>query len=137
MAQRPENARAKREYKPRPNRVGPRPDLVGPRPQLWKSGPIERDHEQYQAWLVHKAQANFRGEGHDLSYGEFREAWNTNNHWNNRGRASHNVCMTRYDSSQPWSAKNIVFETRFNYLSRQGAVKKGRKYKTKNNPTGE
>lgn len=129
MAQRPENRKAGKEYQPRPERKGPRPDWQGPRPHVWKSGPNVKDHEQYQAWLVHKAQANFRGEAHDMSFEDFRNAWNQDGNWELRGRGADNVSMYRIDTLKPWHKDNIAFESRKTYLARINAQKKGTTYR--------
>lgn len=129
MAQRNENKRAGKEYKPREHTRGPRPEWCGPRPYVWKSGPNLRDHEQYQAWLVHKAQANFRGEAHEMTFEDFREVWNQDGNWELRGRGSENICMYRIDVDQPWRKDNVAFEQRKTYLARVNGMKKGTKYK--------
>ena len=88
MAQRRDNEEAGKEYKPREYARGPRPDWTGPRPHVWKSGPDVLAHEQYQTWLVHKAQASFRGEVHTLTFNEYKAHWDNNDNWHLRDRKS-------------------------------------------------
>lgn len=113
-------SRPKAEDKPQVEKAyakGPRPEWCGPRPHVWKSGPDTRAHEQYQTWLVHKAQANFRGEGHSLSFDKYKEHWDDQDNWSRRGRASACVCMTRIDNKAPWSDDNVKMIDRKLYLS--------------------
>lgn len=128
MAQRNENKRAGKEYKPRPNARGPKPYLEGPRPHVWKSGPDPLAHRQYETWLVHKAQARFRGEAHELPFEDYKELWDRDGNWSLRGRARDCICMVRIDTNLAWSKLNVEMITRKEYLARQSVFKKGHTY---------
>lgn len=106
MAQRKSSIERGVPYKPRS--LSPdRKYYTGPRPERWITGPDRLTHEQYESWLVHKAQARFRGEEHDLSFEDFKELWDQDGNWHSRGRNSTDICMTRWDSGQAWCKENI------------------------------
>ena len=102
---------------------GPRPQSQGLRPHLWRSGPDPRAHKQYGAFLVHRAQANFRNEGHELTFEEWTAVWNQDGAWEKRGRGIDSVCLARQDLNLPWSADNIEILTRKEQLSRQAGAR--------------
>lgn len=89
----------------------------GPRPHIWKSGPDEFRHELYTAFLKRKAQANFREEGWAMDFEEFYDLWKDD--WHNRGRLSHQVCMSRHDDEQPWTRANTYIRSRYDQLYEQ------------------
>lgn len=106
--------------KPDPNR----PPRVykgrrGIRPQVWITGPDPVLHEKYHPWQMAKAQANFRNEDWDLSFKEYCDLWE--GHWENRGRAPENVCMTRNDPDGAWDYKNVEIITRKEHFLRTAA----------------
>lgn len=92
------------------------------RPALWKSGPDEYRHEIYQAFLKRRAQANFRQEGWAMDYEEFYDLWKDD--WNNRGRLSHQVCMSRIDDEKPWTRDNTHVRLRYDQLYEQSQKRK-------------
>lgn len=94
----------------------PRPDRRGPRPHVWKAGPNPITHQQYECWLKAKAQAQFRGEGWDFPFEDWRKIWAPQ--WHRRGRESDDLCMTRRDVREPWSAQNAMLITRAQHSSR-------------------
>lgn len=100
-----------------------------PRPHVWIIGPDEQKHKMYHPWQMSKAQAIFRDEGWDLSFEEYYELWK--NDWDNRGRKSENMCMTRIDASKPWTIKNVEIVMRLEHLRRQNAAKWSADYKGK------
>jgi hypothetical protein len=105
----------KRPYKPR----GPyknRGVKRGTNPNSWIVGPDTRRHDQYSAWLKHKAQAAFRREPHELSFEQWETLWNEDWAWENRGRASNCVNLTRVDKEKGWTLDNVVMIERISYL---------------------
>ena len=112
---------------------GPRPQSRGLRPHLWISGPDPRAHNQYKAFLVHRAQANFRKEGHELTFEQWAEVWNKDDAWEKRGRGIECICLARKNLNFPWSADNIEIITRREQLMRQSNAKvsSGRPRKTR------
>lgn len=89
----------------------------GPRPHIWKSGPDEMRHDIYNAFLKRKAQANFRNEGWGMVFEEFYDLWKDD--WYNRGRLSHQMCMSRRDDKQPWTRDNTYIRSRYEQLLEQ------------------
>lgn len=82
----------------------------GPRPHTWRAGPDPVVHEQYRAWGQTRNQAQWRGEVWQLSFDQWQAIWADS--WHLRGRAAHNLCVTRRDFDQPWTAANCVLLTR-------------------------
>lgn len=114
---------------PNPNRIvkSPKYRMSDPqRPCMWKSGPDELRHEIYKAFLCRRAQANFREEGWTMNFEEFFDLWHKD--WHNKGRLSHNVCMSRHDISKPWTRENSYIRSRYDQLleQAQGRIGKGR-----------
>lgn len=111
--------------KPRYNTRGvPKPSLRRKRPERWISGTDPARHEKYDPYLKAKAQANFRGEGWDMTFDEFEQLWG--DLWYNRGRDADNNCMTRIDWNAPWTFDNCEIITRLEQLQRQGQSRKDR-----------
>ena len=96
----------------------------GPRPHVWKvQGLIP--HQQHLAWMQMRAQANFRGEEFNLTLEEFQNLWK--DHWDMKGRAIDQYCLTREDPDGPWDIKNTQCVVRLEHLRRQKLYKKDRK----------
>ena len=93
-------------------------------PELWVTGPDPITHDKYYAWLKHKAQAKFRKETHLLSWEDWQEFW-TQDNWAERGRRSHNLCLSRIDHLGPWTVENCQIVTRREHLKRQGEFVRG------------
>jgi hypothetical protein len=104
---------------------GPRPQSRGLRPHLWISGPDPRAHKQYGAFLLHRAQANYRKEPHELTFEQWAEIWNKDGAWEKRGRSIECVCLARQDLTLPWSVDNVEILTRREQLARQSRVCSG------------
>ena len=93
------------------------------RPHLWLCGPDTYKHNMYTPWMRHRAQANFRGEEHDLSFDEFFELWD--GQWEYRGRHADGLCMTRIDPELAWSKDNCELRIRKEHLAEQNRLKMG------------
>lgn len=109
---------------PKPGRIKPvKPKKhnggVGPRPQVWVSGPDPVRHAQHIAYGRAKCQAQFRGEGWDLTFEEFEALWQ--DRWHLRGRIKDSLCMSRLDYDLPWSITNCDIITRAEHNKRQTA----------------
>lgn len=91
------------------------------RPHVWIVGPDAYKHQMYQPWLVAKAQANFRDEEWALPFEDYYEAWN--GLWDQRGRLSDDLCMTRIDYEGAWEKSNIEIITRKQHCSKQKEYK--------------
>jgi hypothetical protein len=94
-------------------------------PELWCTGPDQRRHDQYYAWLKHRAQANFRDEIHLLTFTQWCEFWNKDWAWENRGRRSQDVVLTRIDGQGPWHVNNCEIASRKLVLQRTNAGRTG------------
>lgn len=112
-------------------RSSPRPSARGPRPHVWRCGPDQLTHDQYNAWLKHRAQAAFRGEPHELSFEQWQALWNKDNAWFQRGRSGPSLCLTRIDHQRPWSLSNCVIINRIEQMKIHNAKNLGKKYKVK------
>jgi len=91
------------------------------RPHVWIVGPDEYKHSMYMPWQKAKAQANFRGEGWELEFEDFFNIWN--GYWDQRGRASEDLCLTRIDPELAWSWANCELIVRAEHLRRQNLRK--------------
>jgi hypothetical protein len=91
------------------------------RPHVWKCGPDEYKHQMYTPWMMARAQANFRKEEWNLSFEEYFDAWD--NLWDQRGRLSEQLCMTRIDYFGAWEKNNIEIITRKEHCSKQREFK--------------
>lgn len=89
-------------------------------PSRWISGPDPFTRELYYAYLKHRSQARYRGEGHALSFQEWQQFWNEDR-WNNRGRACDNLVLTRIDTDADWSVSNCEIVTRKQHFERRKA----------------
>lgn len=114
--------------KPDPNKPAPSPGKgkgrKGPRPHTWIIGAEAGSykHDMYLPWLRAKAQANFREEGWELSFEDYFQLWDGK--WEQRGRASDQLCMSREDFELPWSLSNCVIVTRNDHLKELGRQRK-------------
>jgi hypothetical protein len=98
----------------------PRPHTCGPRPNSWKAGPDPVEHKRYQVWIQQKNQAQYRDEGWDISFAEWKQLWDQSGHWADRGRVKGTWCMTRRDWSLPWTVDNAMVITREEHARMQG-----------------
>jgi hypothetical protein len=90
-----------------------------PRPHQWASGPDPEHHAMFKAFGQCRNQAQWRGEAWELTWPEWRDHWT--GLWARRGRAQHELCITRKDCDQAWSNTNVVIITR----QQHGARKRG------------
>lgn len=91
------------------------------RPETWKSGPDEQRHDQYHAWLRHRAQANFRKESYSLTFEDWVQVWA--DQWNNRGRVKDSIMLVRINYDLGWELSNIELITRKEHGQRQAKRK--------------
>ena len=96
------------------------------RPHIWKSGPDRIAHDQYHAWLVHRAQASFRGEAHELSFEDYKHFWDQDDNWFHRGRSIDCIIMSRRDPEKAWSRDNIRMMDRRTHLEEQAFAARGK-----------
>lgn len=98
-------------------------------PHLWCTGPDPRRHDQYIAWLRHRAQAHYRGELYSLTFEDWETVWNQDSAWENRGRSIDSVCLTMIDSQKGWCSDNVVVQCRRETLRQHGFARVGMKYR--------
>jgi hypothetical protein len=92
------------------------------RPYRWHfEDPILR--EQHFAYNKAKAQARFRKEEWELSLEDYFDAWAGS--WHLRGRASHNMVMTRRDPERAWSPANVEIIPRYESICRIAEQRRG------------
>lgn len=103
-----------------------------PRPHVWRCGPDEYKHQMYQPWMLARVQARFRGEEYLLSFEEYYDIWK--DHWSQRGRASEQFCMTRYDHDGPWHVDNVRLLTRKEWLQEKNSFRKDTTYNKMKKP---
>jgi hypothetical protein len=94
-------------------------------PEKWYSGPDYDDHQKYYAWLKHRSQALYRGEGHTLTWRKWLELW-PEDVWIQRGKQRTDLCLTRPDPELAWSDDNCEIITRQEQFNRQGLAKRGK-----------
>lgn len=77
--------------------------------------PFER--ETRRAWLVHRSQARFRGEEHEITLEQYREIWSHD--FYRRGRHPEDLTMTRIDEEKAWTPDNVKIITREEHCREQ------------------
>lgn len=95
----------------------------GPRPHIRKY-PNERDNKMYYAFLKMRAQAKFRGELFSLTFEDFQDLWGDK--FEQRGKQSHCLVLTKIDRRFTWSRDNVHLITRQEQLIRDGESKRRR-----------
>lgn len=96
----------------------------GPRPHCWKvQGDIP--HKQHLAFLQMRAQANYRKEVFELTFEDFQYLWR--DHWDMKGRAIDDYCLTRKDPEGSWDKHNTICLPRIEHLRRQKTFKQDKK----------
>lgn len=93
-------------------------------PLNWMHGPNPIIHDQYYAWLRHRAQAKFRGETHDLTFEQWLDLW-PEELWLQRGRDADSLCLSRVDFWGDWEISNVEVMSRREHLRK----KRKREYK--------
>lgn len=110
---------------PHPLKGKERPNLRGPRakmPHVWKSGPDIDRHNKYYYWAMHRSQALFRAEEYLLSFDDFVNLWG--DQWNQRGRKSYSLILTRKDMEGAWSVSNCHLMERLQHIRLMAKYKK-------------
>ena len=97
------------------------------RPHVWVCGPDPYKHSMYVPWMKHRAQASYRQEDHTLTFEQFYELWK--DHWEYKGRAADDYCLTRIDPEKAWSQDNCELRIRKEYLKEKNQLLRGRKYR--------
>ena len=85
--------------------------------------PTKRDKDMHHAYLVHRCQARFSGEAHDITEQQYFALWQ--DHWDQRGRSANNMTMTRVDEELGWTLDNVEIITRSEHLRRSCNFNRG------------
>jgi len=99
------------------------------RPHTWLVGEDEYKHQMYLPWLKARSQAKFRQEEFTLTFEEYYSLWNGK--WEQRGRDTDELCMTRHDWTGAWALDNVYICTRKEHCQRQGLARRGEKRRTR------
>lgn len=89
------------------------------RPHVWIIGDDHYKHQMYHPWQAARAQAKFRDEEWALTFDDYFQAWN--GLWDQKGRLSDDLCMTRIDYEGAWSPDNIMIISRREHCQKQKA----------------
>ena len=81
------------------------------------------DNERRIAFIRSRAQAIFRNEEWNLTWKDFQEFWNTRILWDQRGRHSNDLVLTRMDWDLSWNRDNCCIITRENSLKANIALR--------------
>ena len=93
------------------------------RPHVWICGPDKNRHQMYIPWLRSRAQAKYRGEEWTLEFEHYFKVWD--GFWDQRGRDSEQLCMTRIDWEGDWTPENVELVTRKAHCAKQKQWKSG------------
>jgi hypothetical protein len=81
------------------------------RPDMWKSGPDPLVHRKYQPFLCARSQAAYRLEDWELTWDQWQELW-PDHLWDQRGRKTDELALTRKNHKGAWSIDNCHVVTR-------------------------
>ena len=79
--------------------------------------------ERYYAWAKHRSQAHYRNESYNLTSEDWNLLW-TEELWQQRGRHTDSIVLSRIDPQRPWSRNNVEFITRREQLRRNGQMRR-------------
>jgi hypothetical protein len=85
------------------------------RPEKWVTGSDPFRREKYYAYIKHRAQAKHRKEDYELTWDDWEALW-SDELFLLRGRKRDDMCITRVNKTQPWSASNVVVVSRLEQL---------------------
>ena len=83
---------------------------------------------RHRAYVRHKAQCAFRGEGFELTVEDWQQFWPTELQWQRRGRSRDDLMMTRVDPELPWSKTNCCLVTRIVHFDIRARRRRGDNY---------
>lgn len=95
-------------------------------PHTWLSGPDPVDHKLYTDCLRARAQANFRGEGWEISEQEYIDLWRSEDRYKSKGRSTGCLCLVRIDLEKAWTLDNVHIVERVKHFRRSGKETKER-----------
>jgi len=80
--------------------------------------PDQEKRNRYYAYLKHKSQAKYRGETYLLTKEDWFDLWPTEL-FEQRGRGSQNLCLSRIDPFGDWTVSNVHIITREEFLKKK------------------
>jgi len=83
---------------------------------------------RHQAFVRHRAQCAFRGEGFELTLEDWCKFWPDEAAFARRGRSTEDLVMTRWDIEKPWSRENCCLLTRLAHFRIKNKRQYGRPY---------
>lgn len=98
-------------------------------PHTWLSGPDDIDHKLYTDCQRARAQANFRGEGWEITEKEYIALWRQDDLYKLKGRGTGNYCMVRIDKEKPWRLDNVEIIERITHFRNSGSSNLGKTYR--------
>ena len=81
------------------------------------------DNERRIAYVRARAQVWFRNEQWELTWKDFQAFWRTRRLWEQRGRHSNDLVLTRLDCDLSWNRDNCCIITRENSLKANIAMR--------------
>lgn len=90
-------------------------------PDTWLSGPDPVDHRLYTDCLRARAQANFRGEGWEISEQDYIDLWRRDDRYLRKGRTTGSLCLVRIDLEKSWHLDNVEIVERHKHFRKCGA----------------
>lgn len=82
--------------------------------------------ERRLAWVRGRAQAEYRGEDWRITWADFCVFWPTEERWQQRGRHTEALVLSRFDYEKPWTRKNCCIITRYQHLCASRARRAGK-----------
>ena len=83
---------------------------------------------RHLAFVRHRAQCVFRGEGFELSLEEWNKFWPDESRFAQRGRSIDDLVLTRYDVEKAWTRENCCIITRLAHLRIKNKRQYGKPY---------
>lgn len=90
-------------------------------PNTWLSGPDPINHKLYTDCQRARAQANFRGEGWEITEQEYIDLWRQDDNYKLKGRSTGSLCLVRIDLEKPWRLDNVQILERLRHFRRAGS----------------
>lgn len=71
-----------------------------------KTYPDKFTNDRRLTWLRSRSQAHYRNEIWALTFEEYCTFWNSESRYNQRGKQSQSLVLTRFDPNDPWDTDN-------------------------------
>jgi len=87
------------------------------------TGPDPVIHKKYVAWARARAQAHFHDQIWTISFDQWQQIWGDD--WNQRGRSSTSLCLSRINLREAWDISNVHLITRRQHCQRNANLSRG------------